>query len=196
MGPESAQHHHWETWEGSSCPGQQNTVTFEKTQKLQSPAHKLLQDPIFSSSSMALPAPALSSRDLTESSFLTQAPASLPAQPIPPLALALQPTGLFQHPPNPPGRCHAYFNPASCSLKQEETMLLCFAPAKGSALHGSHCGVTEHPGSAAASNVQPVLVAPCASPGKASPSPKPAAGSNTPTCGAVPQEISREGREL
>lgn len=55
----------------------------EKNQKLRSPAHKLLQEPIFSSSSTALPVPAWSSRDLTESSFLGQGPASMTLQPIP-----------------------------------------------------------------------------------------------------------------
>lgn len=69
VGPESTQHLHWERLGGGSCSGQQNPVTFGKkkpTQKLQSPARKLLQEPIFSSSSTALPVPARSSGDLTE----------------------------------------------------------------------------------------------------------------------------------
>lgn len=128
----------------------------------------------------------------TESSFLGQAPTSLTHQLIPSLALAHQPAGLSQRSPVTLGLRYAYFNPESCSLKQEEMLPLCFILAEGSVLCSSHCRVTEHPGSSAASDALPMLDAPHASPGKASSTPKPAAGRGAPTHGTDTQEISRE----
>lgn len=63
-----------------------------------------------------------------------------------PLALALQPAGFPQLPPNPSVLC--LFNPGSCSLKLEEAALLCFAPAPWEQEPGALCaspGKTPHP---------------------------------------------------
>lgn len=130
-------------------------------------------------------------RDLTESSFLGQGPASVTPQPIP-LPGSCPSASRFVPTPSHPLRASlCLFQPN----KREKTMLLRFAPAEAMvpSSYSSHCGVTEHLRTAAASDAQPAPAAPCASPSKASPSAKPAAGTNTPTRGADPRETSREG---
>lgn len=122
MGLERAQHPGWQRGGEAAVPVSKTQLCLKKPRNFKALHTDFSQNQYsFHSSSAALPVPVCSSRDLR---------GLLPhPSPFPP-ALALQPAGFPQHPPNPSG-CYVYFNPGTCSLKLEEMVLLLLCSSRG-----------------------------------------------------------------